>query len=350
MPQLALDRVNIAPLNHVVGGVAMLLCASALALLWVRRRSVLDQWLMVVAVAAISELGLAVLIVSARYSLGFYAGRIFSFLTSTIVLVVLLAATSHLYAGVARANMMLQRERNNRLMNIEAMTAAIAHEVRQPLTALVANAGAARIFLRRVTPDPAEADSLVGMVIDDARSVSDIFDNIRDLCRQTNFQQQRVDLNDVVRRALVTSVKDLKGLIVDARLAPTLPPVMGHPGQLQEVVINLVHNAVEAMSTVDNGLRMLRVRTEHADGTVTLLVEDSGPGFDPFSIHEAFDAFVTSKPGGMGLGLAICRMIVDRHGGRISASPADPCGAVLRVDLPAADLARQGSTTTPEHK
>jgi signal transduction histidine kinase len=338
MPRLALDRVNIATLNHVVGWVCLLLCASALAVLWVRRRSVLDQWLMVVAVAAISELALAVLTVSARYSLGFYAGRIFSFLTSTIVLVVLLAATSRLYAGVARANMMLQRERNNRLMNIEAMTAAIAHEVRQPLTALVANAGAARIFLRRVPPNAAEADSLVGKAIDAAHSVSGIFDNIRDLCRETNSQERLVDLNNVIRRALVVSAEDLRGVNVDEQLAANLPPVMGHPGQLQEVVTNLVHNAVEAMSTIDDSPRMLRVRTEHTDGTVTLLVEDSGPGFDPSGIHQVFDAFVTSKPGGMGLGLAICRMIVDRHGGRISASPADPRGAVLRVDLLAADL------------
>jgi K+-sensing histidine kinase KdpD len=129
----------------------------------------------------------------------------------------------------------------------------------------------------------------------------------------------------------------LRGVNVDEQLAANLPPVMGHPGQLQEVVTNLVHNAAEAMSTIDDSPRMLRVRTEHTDGTVTLLVEDSGPGFDPSGIHQVFDAFVTSKPGGMGLGLAICRMIVDRHGGRISASPADPRGAVLRVDLLAAD-------------
>jgi signal transduction histidine kinase len=340
MPRLALDRVHILPLNHVVGAVAMLLCASALAVLWVRRRSVLDQWLMVVAVAAISELGLAVLFVSARYSLGFYAGRIFSFLTATVVLVVLLAATTRLYARVARTNMMLQREQSNRLMNLEAMTAAIAHEVRQPLTAIVNNTSAAENFLRRVPPDPAEALSLLARVIDAGLRVSDIFDNIRDLCRQTNWNQEPVDLNDIIRGALGVLREDLKAMNVDTRisLASTLPPIMGHRGQLQEVVVNLVRNAVEAMSSIENGGRVLRVSTEHSDHIVTLVIEDSGPGFDPSKIARIFDVFETSKAGGMGLGLAICRTIIERHGGRISASPANPRGAALRVDLPAPDL------------
>ena len=343
MPRLAIDRINISPLNHVVGVGALLLCVSALAVLWVRRRSVLDQWLMVVAVAAIAELGLAVLFVSTRYSLGFYAGRIFSFLTATVVLTVLLAGTTRLYARVARTNMMLQREQNDRLMSLEAMTAAIAHEVRQPLTAMVNNTAAARNFLRRVPPDPAEAQSLLGRVIDAGLRISEIFDNIRDLCRQTNWMQEQVDLNEITHRTFVVLREDLQALNVDTRisLTSTLPPIMGHRGQLQEVVVNLVRNAMEAMSSIEDGRRVLRVSTEHSDRSVTLVVEDSGPGFDRSNIDRIFDVFVTSKARGMGLGLAICRTIVERHGGRISASPANPRGAVLRVDLPARDFHRQ---------
>jgi signal transduction histidine kinase len=344
MPRLALDRVQIAPLNHVVGAIATLLCAIALAVLWARRRSVLDLWLMVVAVAALSELGLAVLLVSGRYTLGFYAGRIFSFLTATVVLVVLLVETVRLHARATRANLLLQREQNNRLMNLEAMTAAIAHEVRQPLTAVVASAGAAQNLLQRASPDLPQVQSVLGRVVDAGLRVSDVFDNIRDLFRQTDWKHEPVDLNDVIERVLVILVEDLQGLDIETRLAltSTLPPVSGHRGQVQEVVVNLVRNAVEAMATVKDARRVLQVRTEHRGDMVTLVVEDSGPGIDQSKANRIFDAFVTSKAGGMGLGLAICRMIVERHGGRISAAPAAPRGAVLRVDLPAADQGERG--------
>jgi signal transduction histidine kinase len=219
------------------------------------------------------------------------------------------------------------------------MTAAISHEVRQPLTVLIANASAMQNYLCRVPPDLTKAQSLLGKVITAGHSVNDIFDNVRELFTQTNARKQEpVDLNDVVRRVLIVLVEDLRGVNVDTRLASTLPPIMGHRGQLQEVVVNLVRNAVEAMSAAPDGPRVLRIRTEHKDTTVSLVVEDSGPGFDQSKIHQVFDAFVTSKPGGMGLGLAICRMIVERHAGRISASPANPRGAVLEVHLPTTDL------------
>jgi two-component sensor histidine kinase len=139
MPLLGLDRVHIAPLNHVVGGLAMLLCVSALAVLWVRRRSVLDQWVMVVAVAAISELALAVLFTSARYSLGFYVGRIFSFFAATVVLVVLLVETGRLYARVANAfdhQKLLVGELDHRVKNILATIVAMVESTRRQGTGI----------------------------------------------------------------------------------------------------------------------------------------------------------------------------------------------------------------------
>ena len=119
-------------------------------------------------------------------------------------------------------------------------------------------------------------------------------------------------------------------------MKPELPPVMGHGGQLQEVVINLIQNAIDAMDAVDDGSRVLTVRTErNGNDAISIEIEDSGPGIDPKkSSDDLFDAFFTTKPHGMGLGLAICRMIVERHDGKLSVSSAERHGAIFRIELP----------------
>jgi signal transduction histidine kinase len=120
-----------------------------------------------------------------------------------------------------------------------------------------------------------------------------------------------------------------------AELASKLPIVMGHKGQLQEAFVNLIQNAIEAMDAIKDDDRILRLRTEHnRDNTIVASVEDSGPGIDPSRLGNIFDAFVTTKSHGMGLGLAICRMIVERHKGRLVVSPGIPCGSIFRVVLP----------------
>ena len=123
-------------------------------------------------------------------------------------------------------------------------------------------------------------------------------------------------------------------------LTPELPPILGHRGQLQEVIINLVHNATEAMGSVNDDRRVLRVSTKYnGDDVIIIAVEDSEPGIDPRKLDNIFDAFVTTKPHGMGLGLAICRMIIERHGGQLSVAPAAPRGSIFRVVLPVGDAA-----------
>jgi Membrane-associated sensor, integral membrane domain/His Kinase A (phospho-acceptor) domain len=196
LPQLFADVIYLTPFNHYLLVFGMLICVSALALLWARRHSVLDLWLMVVAVAAISELGLVAL-TSARFTLGFYAGRLFSPVTSTTVLVVLLAETSRLYARLVNSNLMLQRERQNKLMNLEAMAASISHEARQPLGALASNASAAVRFLKRTPPDLAEAQSALNRIVSDSRRTSEIFDNLRALFGRREQKVDPVDVNKV---------------------------------------------------------------------------------------------------------------------------------------------------------
>ena len=336
LPRLYLDRTHVAPINIYAITCLILICATALAALGIGRRSVLDQWLMIVALALILEAAFVAVLSGERFSLGFYAGRVFSLIASTVVLVVLLAETLRMYARLARLNSMLQRERMNKLMNLEVMAASISHEVRQPLAAIALNGGAALRFLGRTPPDLEEVRSFLNMMVNESHRAGQVFDNLRPLFGSADKGQEKVDVNEVVAgvlHALRTEFKDRK---IEARVELTaeLPPIMGNRGQLREVIVNLVHNAIEAMAEVNDDCRVLQVRTGHQDDAITMTVEDSGPGIDPEKVGRIFDAFVTTKPGGMGLGLAICQMIIQRHAGNISASPAHPRGAVFQIVLP----------------
>jgi signal transduction histidine kinase len=323
--------------------------AFALALLWMRRRSVLDEWLIVVTCAMFAELAATALFNTERFSVGWYAGRMFSLVTSIVVLVVLLAETSKLYSGLLRSNLMMQRERNNKLMSLESVVASISHEVRQPLSAIVSNGSAALGLLAHAPPNLEDARSALQDIVSDSHRASKIFDNIREIIRTNEQERKPIDVNDMALGALRLLRRDLEdhGIITHADLMPALPRVMGHMGQLQEVVLNLVQNAVEAMDAVEEGSRVLRLKTQR-DGrdAIIVAVQDSGPGIDPEQLDNIFDTFVTTKPQGMGVGLAICRMIVERHGGRLSAwSDKKGGGALFQFMLPVKPVA--GSTIGP---
>ena len=232
--------------------------------------------------------------------------------------------------------LLLERERENKLMNVEAITASIAHEVRQPLAAIATNGSAALRFFERTPPDYEEVRAALHRLIAESHRASELFDSIRSLFRKTDQERQPIDVNEITLEVLKSLRGELAdhGVTVDAELAPKLPLVEGHRSQLQQVISNLVHNAIEAMDTVPERKRLLRVKTEPRDDhVVTIALEDSGPGIDPKQIEGIFDAFVTTKPGGMGLGLAICRRIVESHGGQISAISDGKDGALFRLDL-----------------
>jgi signal transduction histidine kinase len=237
---------------------------------------------------------------------------------------------------LVHANMLLERERDNKMMNLEAITASIAHEVKQPLAAIVTNGSAALRWLGRTPPDHDEVRAALGRMIDDGRRASDVIDGIRTLFRKGHQGRQQVDVNEIVRGVLQSLGGELKDHGVENRpeLAE-LPLVDGHQGQLQEVIFNLVQNAIEAMGTTQDRDRILRVRTEpRGRDAIAVVVEDSGPGIDPKQLDDIFGAFVTTKPHGMGLGLAICRMIIEHHGGELNASSDGKSGASFQVVLP----------------
>jgi signal transduction histidine kinase len=242
---------------------------------------------------------------------------------------------------LARANVLLERERDNKLMSAEAITAAIAHEVRQPLASIVTNADAALRWLGRTPPDHDEVRSALTRIQNEGHRTSEVFDAIRALFRTGDGGRQKIDVNEIVVEVLQSLQAELKENGVDIRPELTeLPLVDGHKGQLRGVISNLVHNALEALNTTTDRNRILRVTSElRGPGAIAVAVEDSGPGIDPEKLDRIFTAFVTTKSQGMGLGLAICRMIIEQHGGQLTASSDGKNGALFQFVLPIASAA-----------
>lgn len=252
------------------------------------------------------------------------------------VLAALFAERRESEARLARANVLLERERDNKLMNIEAIVASIAHEIRQPLASIGMNSSAASRFLTAKPPDLDEIGAALGAIESDGRRASEVFESIRSLFRRADQGRQALDMNEVALEALHTLRGELKdrGVVAKPELAPGMPLVVGHRRQLQQVIFNLVHNALEAMDSAGRP-RVLWIRTEpHGQAAIAVSVQDSGPGIDPKRLDGIFDPFVTTKTQGMGLGLAICRMIIERHGGQLTASSDGSSGALFRFVLP----------------
>lgn len=233
----------------------------------------------------------------------------------------------------------LQQERNNKLMNLEAVAASIGHEVRQPLASIATNGGAALRFLGHSPPNLEEARLALQRMVGESHRASQVFENIRALFGKADRPHEPIDVSELalgVLQALDMELQE-RNVITQVELSSELPVVVGHRGQLQEVFINLIHNAIEAMDSVKDDYRILGVKSEPlGEASIAVTIEDTGPGIDPAHMRNIFDAFVTTKSSGMGLGLAICRMIVERHGGQLSVTPAQPRGSVFRLVLPAA--------------
>jgi signal transduction histidine kinase len=337
LPSLMRDSINPSPLARIVTSLNTFTCVLALALLYSRRRSLLDLWIMVVLCAWITELALLDVLLFSRFTFGFYVGRGFSLITSVAVLILLLQETIRLYARLARSNLLLERERDNKLMNMRATVAAIAHEVRQPLTRIITGGNAAQRFLKMVPPEHGKAQAALDGIVSAGHRTSEVIDGFRALFAKTDQRQQLVDVNEIVRGALESMGSELADHHVEPRveLMSELPQVHGNRSQLQEVVSNLLVNALEAMATTSDRSRVLHVRTElRGHDTVGVLVRDSGPGIDKDRLDGIFTAFVSTKPHGMGLGLAICRMIIDYHGGKLIALSDGKDGASFEFVLP----------------
>jgi C4-dicarboxylate-specific signal transduction histidine kinase len=227
--------------------------------------------------------------------------------------------------------------RMNRVMTISTLVASIAHEITQPIATARNNARAAMGFLDRNPPDLGEVREALACIVDDADRVGDIIDGIRDHFKKAPPRKDRFDLNEAINEviALAGSAITTNGVSVRIRLAEVLPPVQGDRVQLQQVMLNLILNAVEAMSTVEAGPRELLISTEQTQtGGALVAVRDSGPGIDPDHLDRVFQAFYTTKSNGVGMGLAISHSIIQSHGGQLSAHGNAPRGAIFKFELP----------------
>jgi len=333
LPRLQLDVLLSNSLWRYGAATTLALTLAALVALWVRRRSILDLWLMVSLCAYGVEPWLTY---PERYNFGWYAGKVFGFLSSSLILLVLLYEITTLYAQLLRAVLAQRREREARLMTGDAVAASIAHEVNQPLTGMIARANAGLRWLERTTPDLDKAKNALQHILADAHRAGAVVASVRAMFKKEARARVSLDINDPVAEALALAADDLSRhrVVVEIALRSGLARVVGDPIQLRQVVLNLIANAIDAMSAAD-ATRVLSLRSEtDGDGAIAVSVADTGVGIRPEEMRRIFTPLFTTKSGGMGMGLAICRAIIEAHGGELSAAPNDPRGATLRFVLP----------------
>jgi C4-dicarboxylate-specific signal transduction histidine kinase len=231
-----------------------------------------------------------------------------------------------------------------RVMTVGELTASIAHELNQPLAAIVTNSNACLRWLGGAQPNLDEARKAVDRIIKDSYRASDVISRVRALVKKTPARNDLVDLNEVSVEVLALAQNQARraGVVLKRELATDLPRVRGDRVQLQQVILNLVINGLEAIANNKNGERELSISSGIDDSKdMTIAVRDTGEGLDPANLDRVFDAFFTTKADGMGMGLAISRTIIESHGGRLWATPNSPRGAIFQFTLPAdSEIAR----------
>jgi signal transduction histidine kinase len=341
LPKIMLDSVRVnLNVRTWYGGVLQLVSIIALVILFLRRRSVLGLWLSVMSFAWVLELLLGTTFVTARFSVGWYGSRIFALAAAVTVLIVLLSETTTLYAHLALSNARRREASKMRQIAIDTMAASIAHEIRQPLAAMMLNTETATEMLSSPAPDIEEVKSALIDVAQGGHRIRDVIDGIRNMFDKERHGMVLLDPNDVVQDASRLIDTDLRMQEISSAvfLRSNLPKVRADRGQLRQVMLNLILNAAEAMHDITNRPRLLRIDTDvtHDNSDVVITVEDNGTGVDGKNIDRIFEPFFTTKSTGTGVGLAVCRSIVEAHGGQLTASPNIPFGTIFRVALPQA--------------
>ena len=255
-----------------------------------------------------------------------------TFLTVTVDITARRAAEDALRAAQSELG------RVARLTTVGAMAATIAHELSQPLASIATNGNAGLHWLDRADPNLEEARAAFERVVNDAHRAARTITGIRAMFRKDSGERSPVAINELVCDVVSTVLGELKSRRVSLalELLDDLSPVQADCVQLQQVLLNLLTNALDSMASIAARPHVLRLRSEHLDDWVLISVEDTGSGINPEHAERMFDPFFTTKPNGIGLGLSICRSIVEAHGGRLSVFPVHPYGSVFQVMLPAA--------------
>jgi signal transduction histidine kinase len=255
-----------------------------------------------------------------------------------MLLFILLAETTLLYARLANAIVLLRREHGNRLMSIEAATGAMAHEIRQPLTTIASSGEAGMTWIKRNPPKLKEVSECLNQMVDASHHANEIITGIRGLFNRTKLHQRSlIQLNNVIHESLNLLQPDLQvnGITVSDECRENLPEIAADHTQIQQVILNLLKNAIEAMQSSTSGQNILRIKTNlNANSDVALYIQDSGPGISGSDRENIFDPFFTTKPNGTGLGLSICRTIVEDHGGTLRLAETNSRGSTFEVVFP----------------
>jgi signal transduction histidine kinase len=274
------------------------------------------------------------------------------FLITAGVITMLVSRVQSHAEGLAAANVRLEEQilavkaaqdqvhlaRINRLILTGELTASIAHEVNQPITAIVANAGTGLRYLTADAPNILEARRYLALIARDGKRAGDVVARIRDLVKKAPSKPESLNINETIFDvfALTSSELQANPIELQTRLANDVPPVVADRIQLQQVILNLIVNATEAMAETHDRPRVLIVSSgTDISGGVFVEVRNSGPKLEPADVERLFHSFYTTKPDGMGMGLSISRSIVEAHGGRLWASPNESNGAAFRFTLPA---------------
>jgi signal transduction histidine kinase len=344
LPKVMLDPFTYGPLRPLVAVPIGVFSLLAIILLWRRLSSALDLWLMVVMWLIAIQI-LNYYFDQVRYGISWYTVRMIGFVGNSLVLIVLLYEIETLYARLLGAVLAQRHEREVRLMTGDTVAAAIAHEVKQPLTAMITSADASFRFLDRPAPNLDKAKEALKRVVADGHRAGAMVDGIRANFKKDDLTTTSLDVNELIRHALALEHADLQRhrIVVKAEPNPQLPEVRGNQVQLQQVLLNLITNAIDAMAAKDEP-RVLLVKSEtHEDAGVVISVADTGPGINSQDIDRIFNPLFTTKSHGMGMGLSICRAIIEAHHGRLWVTPNTPCGVVFQFTLLADNAVAAGA-------
>jgi PAS domain S-box-containing protein len=226
----------------------------------------------------------------------------------------------------------------NRVATMGHLSASIAHEINQPLGAVLSYANAASHWLDAQPPNLEEVRRGLGFIVESGVRADEVINRIRALVKKAPSRKDRLEINEAILEVMALAKNEIANnhISVQMQLAETLPAIQGDRVQLQQVILNLLINAIEAMSGMSEGPRELLISTAETDPEgVLVAVRDSGPGFAPESVDRLFESFYSTKPGGLGMGLSICRSIIEAHGGQMSATTNVPQGAVFQFTIPA---------------
>jgi signal transduction histidine kinase len=323
-------------------GVVIATCVTAIVMLAKGEKSRLDVWLLLSLVPWLVHL-LLITSITGKITLAWYFAHGAAVVSHIIVMLALIAEASWTYAQLALSLSARDRERDARLMSMDAVAAAIAHEVRQPLAAMVTNASAGLRWLERPSPNLEMAIQSLRSNVEEGHRASSLIESMRSMLADRTGERTAFCLNQLVRETTSMLHQELaqSKIMLHLALDEALPLIVADRVQIQQVLLNLFTNAIEALQETRRRPRRIAIHSSINRQDVLLDVSDNGIGIGPDKMEHMFDAFFTTKPSGTGMGLSLCRAIVEKHGGRLWASQLEEHGATFHLQLHSEPVARR---------